>query len=134
MGFIQDLSETGRNIVKLGLGLAFIVGTFQYGPVDLSRAVYNSLTGDTPVIKRQLGNYIVSKERLKNSKLEKSEFVKSISDELNIPITNGEINFQDAALDNLFDAAEERADFSDDWIWMKLDTYKNPVFSYDRLK
>ncbi len=128
------MADNTKNIFPGGLALAFTIGTFLYGPIDLPRAVYNAFTGDTPVIKRELGNYITANERLQNPGLEKSKFVKDISNELQIPIVNGEINFQDAALDNLFDAAEERADFFDNWVWMRLDGYKNPVLGYNNFK
>ena len=118
------VSSSGIGVA--GLGLAFFIGMFQYGPVDLPRAVYNSLTGDTPVIKRQIGNYITCKEREANPSIKENELAKKLSYELRIPLKDGKVDFQNASLDNLFDASEERSGFFDSFVWLRLDNYKSP--------
>ncbi len=118
--------ESSSSVFPLGVGLAFLIGMFQYGPIDLPRAVYNSLTGDTPVIKRQIGNYITCKEREANPSIKEGELAGKLAYELNIPLRNGRVNLQDASLDNLFDASEDRSDFFDSFVWLRLDNYKNP--------
>ncbi len=113
-----------NNIFPVGLGFAFFIGIFLYGPIDLPRAVYNQLTGDADVLKRQLVNYIICQEK-KNTP-SKQEVVVQLAKELKVPLNDEAINPEDIAFDDLFEAAEERSNFMGRFIWLELDDYKNP--------
>ena len=112
--------------IPSAMSVAFLIGAFQYGPTDLWRAVYNGITGDTPVLKRQIGNYIVCKENEKHPLTINGELESKLSNELNIPLVDGKLDFRQAALDDLFDASERRSGTFDSYVWLRLDDYKNP--------
>ena len=82
------------------------------GPIDLTRTVYNQLTGDTPLLKRELLDY---------SRKDTNET--TLAAELGYRLPEGEhINPQQVGIDELWDTAEDHAQgLYDQWVWPSLE-------------
>ena len=109
------------------IGVASIVATFSLGPIDFGRSVYNQIVGDTPVLKRQLTDYVrrgiqnqLQKQNVNQIEIERDLEAK-LSEVLNTPLKNGQVNSQDVPISTLWVASEEYANsIYSRFIWPSL--------------
>ena len=103
------------------LGLAFTIGTFAVGPIDLPRTVYNTLVGDSSLLKSRLTEYVREGIRREKSALEPSQVEQMLGNELKASLENGSVNPESVAIERLWDSSEDYARSGyERWVWPTL--------------
>lgn len=121
----DNSSGGGSGLGCLGFfaSIAGLVATFSLGPIDFGRAVYNQVVGDTPVIKRQLTDYVRSGIAREYPDKTTQQLEQKLSNELKTPISkDGKVDPMQVSSTNLWDASE---DYAKSWyqrfIWPSLE-------------
>ena len=105
------------------VGIATFVATFSLGPVDFGRSVYNQLIGDTPVLKRQLTDYVRSGIARENPSLTPAELEQKLANVIGAPPvgTSQNVDPEQTSIEKLWDAGEEYAGSTyQQWFWSSL--------------
>src|SRR3989344_6376280 len=120
----SSINEGGVGcFLSLALGLSGLVATCMLGPIDLTRTVYNQVVGDTPILKKDLVNYIRRDIRTKNPNFtsEQAEAVLINEIEYNkfsYGFEDGQINPLYTETGKLWDASEKHARSGyQRWVW-----------------
>jgi hypothetical protein len=79
------------------------------GPLDFGRSVYNSLIGDTPVLKQQLLDYSRMGIRKNFPKASDLEVEQTLAKDLECNLDGPKINSQLVGIGKLWDLSEEYA-------------------------
>ncbi|MBW3015551.1 hypothetical protein KY330_03955 [Candidatus Woesearchaeota archaeon] len=107
--------------LSTAVGIAGLVATLSLGPIDFTRTVYNQIIGDTPVIKRQLVDY-VRKNTPHYSTMQALKAEYALAKEMKAEVRDGRINPDSVSIETLWDLAEDYAKSSRDrWWWTDLD-------------
>ena len=116
--------------VTAGVFLAELIGSFTHGPIDLMRTSYNSLVGDSPIIKERLVDYVrrgirhdvhkYERSESREEQLTESRLAKELGYNDNLP--EGEkVDSSKIEMSVLWDAQEDQSrSFRQRWIWANL--------------
>ena len=112
--------DLGMGCLPWAVGLTGLVATFALGPIDLTRSVYSQIIGDTPVLKRELVDYVRKDIKAENSNFSTSEVEIALSYELRYrePLKDGKVDPSEVSIIRLWDAAEDHSkSFFGYWFW-----------------
>lgn len=107
--------------ISVFIGIPLIIASFSLDPIDLCRSIYNGLIGDTPILKKELLDY-VRKNYRKNEEYTPKQRESNIANLLNYNLNEGErIDPQQVSVERLWDAAEDYSEsFYQRWFWTSL--------------